>query len=153
MWFLNSLPKMRKRRAAGSYWDPVEQCVRNEDDAHVASLADIDDDYNFPTNKKDKHTIQIAPERPEPPSMTLQRNTFGEDDDSIGTFRRDYATSDSVSLSCTTISEASATISSLTSRLSALEKLLSTHNIALPVEITADHRNDEPSKNRESGHN
>jgi hypothetical protein len=45
------------------------------------------------------------------------------------------------------------TIASLTSRLSALEKLLTTHNIALPVEIMAVNSNDEPSKDRENGKN
>jgi len=122
-------------RAAGSYWDEEEQCVRNEDDAHVASLADIDDDYNFPVKQKGTLAGQTAPERPEPTSMSLQRNTFGEEDDSIGTFHRDQAASDSVSLSSTLVSDSTATLASLTSRLSALEKLLTTHNIALSVEI------------------
>lgn len=114
---------------------------------------DIDNDYNFPMKKKDNPTEQTAPEHPEPTSMTLQHNTFGEDDDSIGTFHCDHATSNMVSLSCTTVSEASATISSLTARLSALERLLSTHIIALPVEIMATYGNDKPSKDRESRNN
>jgi hypothetical protein len=104
---------------------------------------------------KQKGTLagQTAPGRPEPTSMSLQRNTFGEEDDSIGTFRRDHAASDSVSLSSTLIPNSTATLASLTSRLSALEKLLTTHNIALPAEITAANSNDEPSTDRESGKN
>jgi hypothetical protein len=140
-------------RAAGSYWDPDEQCMRNKDDAHVASLVDIDDDYNFPMKKKGKLAEQMVPERPEPTSLSLQCNTFGEEDDSIGTFHWDQAASDSVSLSSTLVSDSTAIITSLTSRLSALEKLLTTHNIALPVEITAANSNNEPLIDRESGKN
>jgi hypothetical protein len=119
----------------------------------VASLADIDDDYNFPVKKKGKLAEQTVPEHPEPTSMSLQCNTFGEEDDSIGTFHWDQAASNSVSLLSTLVSDSTATIASLTSRLSALEKLLTTHNIALPVEITATNSNNEPSTDRESGKN
>jgi hypothetical protein len=136
-------------QAAGSYWDEEEQCMRNEDDAHVVSLVDIDDDYNLPVKKKGKLAEQTVPEHPEPTSMSLQCNTFGKDDDSIGTFCWDQAASDSVSLSSTLVSDSTVTIASLTSRLSALEQLLTTHNIALPVEITAANSNNE--RNRQGG--
>ena len=124
-------------RAAGSYWDENEQCVRNEDDAHVSSLlVDLDEDYVLPPLKKiGKLSDKPAPVRPEPTSMSLQRNTFGEDEDSIGTFRREHA-ADTVSLSSIN-SDSAMSIATLTSRLSALEKLLTTHNIALPSNISA----------------
>jgi hypothetical protein len=75
-------------RAAGSYWDEEEQCVHNEDDAHVSGLlTDIDKDYDLPPlKKKGKLSEQTAPAHPEPTSMSLQCNTFGKDEDSIGTF-------------------------------------------------------------------
>ena len=86
--------------AAGSYWDEDEQCVRNEDDAHVSSLLmDLDEDYVLPPiQKKGKPSQPTAPDRPEPASLSLQRNTFGEDKDSIGTFQRKQA-ADTISLS------------------------------------------------------
>jgi hypothetical protein len=141
-------------RAAGSYWDEDEQCVRNEDDAHVASLADIDEDYHLPpVHKKGKSAEQTAPPRPEPTAMSLQRNTFGEEEDSIGTFRREQANLDTISISSTIVSDSTESIASLTSRLSALEKLLTTHNIALPAAISASDSTEMPPQDRESGNN
>jgi hypothetical protein len=79
-------------RAAKSFWDEEEQCVRNEDDEHVSDLlaTNLDEDFIFaPVQKKGpKLSAQVAPERPTPAMPPLQRNTFGEDDDSIQTFRR-----------------------------------------------------------------
>jgi hypothetical protein len=85
--------------------------------------------------------------------MSLQRNTFGEEEDSIGTFRREQANTDTVSLSSTIISDSTESIASLTSRLSALEKLLTTHNIALPASISASDSTEVPPQDRESGNN
>jgi hypothetical protein len=111
---------MPQLQAADSYWDEDEQCVRNEDDAHVSSLlTDLDDDYVLPPVKTKKSSAQQAPARPESTIPSLQRNTFGEDDDSIGTFRRDHA-QDSVSLSSLN-SDSAMSIATLTSRLTALE--------------------------------
>ena len=144
--------KEAQLRAAGSYWDPIEECVRNEDDAHVASLAEVDKDYDLPPVKKQSTQLeQTIPARPEPTS--LQRNTFGEEDDSIATFRREQVAFDSVSLSSTTISDSMSTIATLTSRLSALENLLSTHNIALPDQLSASTNTAAPPTAGESGTN
>jgi hypothetical protein len=141
-------------RAAGSYWDEEEQCVRNEDDAHVASLADIDEDYHLPpVNKRGKIVEQTAPLCPAPMAMSLQWNMFGEEEDSIGTFRQEQANLDTVSLSSTIISDSTESIASLTSRLSALEKLLTTHKIALPASISASYSTEVPPQDRESGNN
>jgi hypothetical protein len=144
-------------RADGSYWDEEHQCVRNEDDEHVASLLDgVDDDYELPpVKKKGKTTDTPAPERPAP-AMTslhtsLQRNTFGEDEDSIGTFRQAQA-ADLVSLSSTIYSDSAMSVKSLVSRISALETLLSTHKIALPAHMTSTISEDLP-KAGEGGHN
>jgi hypothetical protein len=140
-------------RAANSYWDEEEQCVRNEDDVHVSSLLeDLDEDYVLPPLKKNgKSSPQLAPARPAPPSMSLQRNTFGEDEDSIGTFRREQE-ADSVSLSSIN-SDSAMTLASLTSRMSALEQLLITNNIALPANISAPPSTADPPKDREGANN
>ena len=140
-------------RAANSYWDEEEQCVRNEDDVHVSSLLeDLDEDYVLPPLKKnEKPSNQLAPARPAPPSMSLQRNTFGEDEDSIGTFRREQE-ADSVSLSSIN-SDSAMTLASLTSRMSALEQLLITNNIALPANISVPPSNADPPKDREGANN
>jgi hypothetical protein len=139
-------------RAAGSYWDETEQCVRNEDDAHVSSLlTDLDEDYILPpVKKKGKTPAQQAPTRPDPTTTPLQRNTFGEDEDSIGTFRRKQA-NDSISLSSIN-SDSAMSIATLTSRLTALEHLLTTHNIALPAIISASSNTEEMPNVREGDH-
>jgi hypothetical protein len=122
-------------RAAKSFWDEEEQCVHNEDDEHVSDLlaTNLDEDFIFaPVQKKGpKLSDQVAPERPTPAMPPLQRNTFGEDDDSIQTFRR-LQNQDSMSISSSASSPAMS-VSSLISRLSALEQLLTTHNFALPA--------------------
>jgi hypothetical protein len=83
---------------------------------------------------------------------SLQRNTFGEDEDSIGTFRQAQA-NDLVSLSSTIHSDSVMSIESLISRISALETLLSTHKIALPANILTSTVSEDPPKDREGGHN
>jgi hypothetical protein len=83
--------------------------------------------------------------------MSLQRNTFGEDEDSIGTFRREQE-ADSVSLSSIN-SDSAMTLASLTSRMSALEQLLITNNIALPSNISAPPSTADPPKDREGANN
>jgi hypothetical protein len=132
-------------RADGSYWDTEAQCIRNEDDEHVSSLLDdVDEDYILPpVTKKGKTANQLAPACPEPATTTattslrpsLQRNTFGKEEDSIGTFRQANA-SDSVSMSSTIQSDSPMSIESVVSRLSALETLLTTHYSALPANIS-----------------
>jgi hypothetical protein len=138
-------------RAADSYWDVDEQCVRNEDDAHVSSLLnDLDEDYILPpVKKKGSPHAQQAPACPEPTTTSLQRNTFGEDDDSIDTFHRDHA-QDSVSLSSIN-SNLAMSIATLTSRLTALEALLTTNNIALPANISTSTSTEDSPTARESG--
>ena len=122
-------------RATDSYWDDDPQCVRNKDDEHVSSLLhDVDDDYVLPpiTKGSMKTQVQQPPERPIPGSNlppSLQCNTFGEDDDSIDTFRR-YQTQDSASVHS---EDSATTIATLTSCLTALEHLLCTHNISVPT--------------------
>jgi hypothetical protein len=81
---------------------------------------------------------------------SLQRNTFREEEDLIGTFRQ---ANDNDSISMTnTINSDSMSIESYVSRISALENLLSTHNIALPANISTS-SSEAPSKAREGGHN
>jgi hypothetical protein len=144
--------------AEGLYWDATDQCVRNEDDEHVASLLDgMDDDYQLPpVRKKGKTSDHPALAQPEPAMMSLQaslqRNTFGEDEDSIGTFQQAQAT-DLVSLSSTIRSNSVMSVESLVSRISALETLLSTHKIALPANISISTISEDPPKDREGGHN
>jgi hypothetical protein len=139
-------------RAASSYWDENEQCICNEDDAHISSLLmDLDEDYVLPpVQKKGKTSQPIAPDRPEPASLCLQRNTFGKDEDSIGTFQHEQA-ADTISLSSIN-SDSVMSIATLTSRLSALERLLTTHNIALPANISAS-SNEDPPMVREGSNN
>jgi hypothetical protein len=81
-------------RAIDSYWDEEAQCIWNKDDAHVAGLLnDIDNDYILPPVRKDNQLSQNtpAPVHPQPitPPYSLQRNTFGDDNDSISTFHHD----------------------------------------------------------------
>jgi hypothetical protein len=125
--------------------------MRNADDAHVSSLlTDLDDDYVLPPVRKKKHpSTQPAPARPEYTTPSLQRNTFGKDDDSIATFRRDHA-QDSASLS-SLHSDSATSIATLISRLTALETLLTTHNIALPSNISTSTCAEDPSTDREGG--
>jgi hypothetical protein len=118
-------------RARQAFWDEEHQCVRNADDAYLDSLLDdTDADYILPTLSKKKRSTTI-PARPVPPS--LQRNTFGEEDnDSIGTFREEQRYAHA---SATVTSDASnSTLATLTSRLSILETLLKTNNIAIPTD-------------------
>jgi hypothetical protein len=144
--------KEAQLRAATSYWDEKEQCVRNEDDALVSSLlSHLDDDYVLPPTRKKtpKPGEHKAPERPTPATpAALQRNTFGEDDDSIGTFRREHR--DAMSVSSTT-SASAMTIESLTSRLTAMENLLSLHNIALPANPPSSTVTEDSPMDREGG--
>jgi hypothetical protein len=146
-------------RADGSYcWDEEHQCVCNEDDEHVASLLEgMDDDYELPPVKK-KGKTSDAPVmlQPEPAMLSLQtplqRNTFGEEEDSIGTFRQAQSTN-LVSLSSTIQSNSAMSVESLVSRISALETLLSTHKIAPPANISSSTVSEDPPKDREGGHN
>jgi hypothetical protein len=140
-------------RAADLYWDEDEQCIRNEDDAHVSSLpTHLDDDYVLPLVKmKGKSSAQQAPAHLEPTTPSLQCNTLGEDDDSIGTFWCDHA-QDSISLTSLN-SDSAISITTLTSRLTALETLLTTHNIALPANILASTSTEDPPMAREGGTN
>jgi hypothetical protein len=96
---------------------------------------------------KGKPSAQQAPARPEPTTPSLQRNTFGEDNDSIGTFRRDHAP-DSISLSSLN-SDSTMSIATLTSRLTALESLLTMHHIALPANISTSTSTEDPPMARE----
>jgi hypothetical protein len=151
--------KEAQLRADGSYWDDVDQCIQNEDNEHVSSslLDDMDDDYILPpVNKKGKTSDTLAPARPEPVNASLQtplqRNTFREDEDSIGTFRQAQA-SELVSLSSSIQSESAMSVESLVSIISALESLLSTHKIALPSNILTSTLSEDQSKDRESRHN
>jgi hypothetical protein len=123
-------------QAIDSYWDEKAQCVQNKDDAHVAGLLNgIDDDYILPLVHKDNQPSQNtpAPVRPQPitPPYSLQRNNFGDDNDSISTFRRDRSAQDTNTVASDDSS--SSTIASLTSRLTVLEDLLKAHNIAPPT--------------------
>lgn len=141
-------------RAATSYWDEDEQCVRNEDDTHVSSLlSNLDEDYVLPPVRKkgSKPSEQSAPKRPVPTTPSLQRNTFGEDDDSIQTFHRDQqqdAMSDSSTTSASVMS-----LASLTSRLMAIENLLTLHNIALPANPPSSTITEDSPSDREGGDN
>jgi hypothetical protein len=117
-------------RARESFWDEEHQCVRNEDDAHVESLLnDIDADYVLQPVSKKKQTAS-PPAHPVPPS--LQCNIFGEEDnDSVGTFRHQQQACASAMV---TSDDSDSTLVSLTSRLSILESLLKSNNIAIPTD-------------------
>jgi hypothetical protein len=134
---LEFFTKDAQLRAVDAYWDAAERCVRNSDDTHVSSLLDnMDDDYVLPpiAKRSSAEASQPAPTRPEPlrpPTHSLQRNTFGDEEDSVTTFRRDRARDSATDSSSHSDSES--TIASLTSRLSSLENLLRSHNITFPA--------------------
>lgn len=134
---LEFFTKDAQLRAVDAYWDAAERCVRNNDDSHVSSLLDnMDDDYVLPpiVKRSSAEASQLAPARPEPPhppTHSLQRNTFGDEEDSVTTFRRDQAR-DSATVS-SSHSDSESTIASLTSRLSSLENLRRSHNITFPA--------------------
>jgi hypothetical protein len=123
-------------RAAESYWDEKNLCVRNKDDDYVSKLLDddVDADYNFapPADTSTRTPTSARPAAPDRPiPISLQRNTFGEDDDSIGTFRREQGHSSMTVMS----GDSESTIRSLTERLASLETLLRYHQIDIPPEF------------------
>jgi hypothetical protein len=121
-------------RAADSFWDTENHCVRNKDDEHVEGLLsdDVDADYLLPPPSRHNATPSAGttpPDRPTP--ISLQRNTYGEDGDSISTFRQHQARFSSTILS----GDSDSTIRSMTTRLASLETLLLYHKINLPPEF------------------
>ena len=141
--------KEAQLRSATSFWDKTEQCICNEDDIHVSGLKDIDDDFVFPPGKKTKISTNLtAPERPIP-TQALQCNTFGEDADSIQTFRRNNTPTDDEFTVSSHLSDSAMSVDTLCSRLLAAETLLKQNNIALPASSATAH----PSLAEESGHN
>jgi hypothetical protein len=124
-----------------SYWDEEQQCICNPDDAHISSLLnDINVDYIMPPTTKGPNIVNAmqAPERPIPGQQpgtqtphTLQCNTFGEEEDSIGTFhqQQDHDTA------TVTSNDSNSTMESLTARLAALEHLLRSNNIIIPTNL------------------
>lgn len=121
--------------AIDSFWDKKEQCTCSKDDDHVASLLiNIDDDYILTPIKKGSTKSQPSniPDQPLPnlPVFhSLQRNTFGEDDNSIGSFHHDQAWA-----STSVASDNSATmIAGLMSCLTAMENILCSNNIGIPT--------------------
>jgi hypothetical protein len=134
---LEFFTKDAQLRAIDSFWDASSQCVRNKDDSYVSQLFDgVDSDYILPPVRKQGSTPSDAtpiPARPLPTQPTphsLQRNTFGDDTDSIGTFRRETAR-DSISVASST--DSATTIATLTSRISALEAFIQANNIVPPT--------------------
>lgn len=132
-------------RAMDSYWDNENQCVRNKDDEYISKLLEdnFDSEYTLPPVKKRNQKndqSNAVPERPTPRSQpntnsrfhTLQRNTFGEEEDSVGSFRR-YENQDTATA---TTDNSDPTVASLTSRLTALEELLRSHYISVPNTIS-----------------
>jgi hypothetical protein len=120
--------------AGDSFWDEENLCVRNKDDEHVEGLLsdDVDTDYLLPPITRHNATHFVGtkpPDRPTP--ISLQRNTYGEDGDSISTFRQHQARSPSPIMSV----DSNNTNRSMASRLATLETLLLYHKIDIPPEF------------------